>query len=72
MQSVTWSFSEEFRLHPAYEVGIDKCLRIVSAYSMASLTLDNAGQPEHFAAAIERELRGLLKAYDRRTGRTLR
>jgi hypothetical protein len=65
---MTFSITEEYRYHPAYAQGLDAALRIVAAHSLASLSVDNAGQPEHVAGAIERELHALLADYDRRTG----
>jgi hypothetical protein len=66
---MTWSLTEEYRHHPAYAQGLDEALRIVAAHSMASLTVDNAGSPEHAAGGIERELHALLADYDVRARR---
>jgi hypothetical protein len=67
-----WTTESEWRRHPAYEQGLDEALRIVAAYNLATLTLENVGQREHAAGCIEKEIRQLLMDYDRRTGRGVR
>jgi hypothetical protein len=52
-----WSLTEEYRHHPASAQGIDEAPRIVAAYAMVSLFIDDAGTPIHIASGIDHVLR---------------